>query len=92
MALSAPELARLDVMLDVSQLQSDPPVLSDTDRTIDALRAVSAPRKARPDNLDDRTLSRPAVAGECEDKSEWDAHRSLDELIEIRRALMRNRR
>src|SRR5229473_414303 len=90
MGLSASELARLDVMLEVTQLQSDPPVLSETDRAVDALRAVSAAKRARPTTLVDHAPSRPAMPDERVHQSQWNAHRTLDELIEIRRALMRD--
>ena len=83
-SLTAAELARLSEMLEHGQVRSDPRVPSPPDRVAGSSgRAwVKRPGKGRPQRL----VSPPGSGAEPE--REWRVARTLDELIQLRRALL----
>lgn len=84
MQLSADELTRLDMMFRSCQVRSDPPMLSDTDRMLDAMRRSEA--------ASDNNAPRPPEASSRSDiRPNSTTARTLNELIHIRRGLMRNK-
>ena len=104
MHLSAAELARLELMVAAGQVRSDPPTLSPTDRTLDAMiQAAQMKSKHRPDahrksadtpsdsgKKGDGQHSMPDPNAANERRSNWETPRTLAELIQIRQALLRN--
>jgi hypothetical protein len=94
MHLTLTELARLESMFAAGEVRSDPPTLETTDRLMDAMiLAAKTKAAARPAC---RPVARAAPARESPVRSEaeigrdWNAPRSLEDLIEIRRALLRD--
>ena len=99
MHLSTTELARLELMFTAGQVRSDPPTLCPTIRMMDAMIAAARMKVARTQRPPRAATSHPAVrerpapvaaAAEVDAQSGWGPPRTLDELIEIRRALLRN--
>jgi hypothetical protein len=82
MQLSADELTRLEMMFRSCQVRSDPPILSDTDRRLDAMR--------RSECASDNNAPRREASSRSDSRPSWATARTLDELIHIRRGLMRN--
>lgn len=120
MLLSNEELARLELMFTSGQVHSDPAIISDTDRMMDAMMMRAANMKAKSDinrhgfGQDDQAnqhtareagtasevLNLKSVDGKREKASpdspsegglneDWPPH-TLEQLIQIRRSLMRN--
>ena len=121
MLLSNEELARLELMCASGQVHSDPAIVSDTDRMMDAMMMRAANMKAKSDinrhgfAQDDQanqqatreTATAPEVPnlqpvdGKREKASpdsssegglneDWSSPHTLEQLIQIRRSLMRN--
>ena len=101
MQLSDDELARLDQMIDAGQLRSEPATLSATDKMLDAMPPVSRNGRARA-NATAPSAEGGDVVAQGDDREapasvidtagaglDWDAPRTVDELLEIRRALLR---
>jgi len=89
MHLTPAELARLEAMIAAGQVRSEPEALSATDRLLDAMRLAAARRPApaaRP------VPARDAAPAGADSGLDWTEPRALDELIAIRRALLRQGR
>jgi hypothetical protein len=91
MQLSGDELARLELMFDSCEVRSDPETLSGTDRMMDAMRRTAttkrSPMNTKDSHAGDRALRDSERAG---NGPNWNIPRTLEELIQIRRGLMRN--
>lgn len=87
MRLSPEELERLEAMCAAGQVRSDPPTLSATDRMLETMSAAARAR-AKPRPAPPRPPSCPAAARDTPPARRRLPAR-LEDLLEIRRALLR---
>jgi hypothetical protein len=91
MHLTPAELERLEAMCAAGQVRSDPPTLSRTDRMLDAMIAASRTRaKPRPETAPPtQAAASPDVPPRAMLHRPRRLPYRLEELLEIRRALLR---
>lgn len=93
-SLTDGELDRVEQMLAVGRMRSDPAVLSATDQVMDTMiegvNRKKRSRRVRPTRHQPmrEPTSSPAPSTSDQPERDWRAPRTLDELLDIRRALL----
>jgi hypothetical protein len=89
------ELTRLEEMMERGNVHSNPATLSNTDSMLDAMMARAALKTARRDKAAPpraQPKGRPSRADAAQDHAvDWTNLPSLEELLDIRRSLLRSK-